>query len=116
MSILTTTAPAVTHPTWCDPESCSEDHTGGYLRDVMHWTTDQVTLGAITCTAGLARNDNHDGEDDNRIGENQPYIRLAAEGDVSLDEMETFGRWLLARAAGYRAAIAAEVPTQRSAR
>lgn len=111
----------IMHSAWCDPTECSVDMSGGYPRDVIHYShvamfKSGAPLGEDSLTAGicLSRAVNLDGSSEAEGGpwpdEGVDLVRVDIDGRgvVTLDQLEEFGRWLTSRAAEYRAAIEAE--------
>src|SRR5665647_3351306 len=108
----TTTRPAITHPAWCDPDQCSEDRTRGQLCAVNHrsslseltLTTPDAENSTLRLRAWLTQFDDYDEASVTRSAA-VPYLDADGDADIPLDQLEAFGRWLIARAAEYREAI-----------
>ena len=108
----TTTRPAITHPAWCDPDQCSEDRTRGHLCAVNHrsplseltLTTPGAENSTLRIRAWLTQFDDYGEASPTRTAA-VSYLDADGETDIPLDQLEAFGRWLIARAAEYREAI-----------
>lgn len=119
MTSMTRTAPApLQHPAWCDTARCSIDMTDGYPRDVLHYSTARtfrtgapLDEDAVEASISLTRAQNLDGADREPWpdeGVDLVSVDIDGRGVVTIDQLESFGRWLTERAAEYRAAIEAE--------
>ncbi|HZL04708.1 MAG TPA: hypothetical protein VFE45_04685 [Coriobacteriia bacterium] len=109
----TTTKPAITHPAWCDPDQCSEDRSnGGTLHAVNHrsplseltLTTPGAENSTLRIRAWLTQFDDYDEATVTRTAA-VPYLDADGDADIPLDQLEAFGRWLIARAMEYRETI-----------
>jgi hypothetical protein len=98
-----TTEPTITHPAWCKIDRCRVDGDGG-----VHWGVDAAHEftspggSRFDALVALSRVVDHD---------EQPsalYLSFGGDGECSLDQLDTFARWLTARVSEYRQAVATE--------
>jgi hypothetical protein len=100
------------HPAWCDRTRCVQDRTGGYLRDVTHaGEEERIVVGNLECVTTLRRCDTYDDGPIHQQGLSLAHLQIGTHGEVSPDDLEIFGRWLIARAGQYRRDDAIESAT-----